>query len=420
MSQQRIFISLVMILGSWTMNDVQAQTSRWLLIEHYGNIEHEEQSFLLADFDYSLESNGLTNALLNEAVFDGKINSASSAYLLDSEGPDRLTLAGGVRGSLTYLLQRENGLNFIFSAGMSDMITSSSTKGLYQLYLLGNGPFEDQTMSLGSSKFRYMSAQYLGFGIDVEKEQHRFGLTVNIQKVSRYQYLEINDGSELYTAPYGEELGLSVQATSYRTTTSQSKLGAWQGTAATLNAYYVFRPSSGRSLFSLEINDLGAIHFGGFQEQSANLDSTFSGFEVADMLHGGFTISSSGDLDSLEALFGVESIASSGFRPTWGRLRISYVNQLNNKLSLMITGTYMAGSPLPEGRVGLCLHLTNSLALEPYLKVGGFARANTGLSLAVIPSSRFQVLLRYGLLGSNIIPNNSTSQQVSGALSFGF
>lgn len=419
MRTARVLIILILLMVG-AQSKSWAQAKQWWSMEHYGSHESQESSFLLADFNYQLESNRLTNQLLNQATFDGVIQSTATQFLLTEEQSNSASLAGGIQGNMTYFLHRDEGLNFIFSASMSDVVYSSSAVGLYQLFMLGNGPFEDQTIGLGKSKFSYLSSQGLGFGIDKKSDKSRFGIRLDVQKISRFQELTIEDGSELYTAPFGEELNFTVDAALLSSQTSQSKAGAWMGTSFSLNGYWQHQSEEGTALISLEVNNLGLIHFGGYEKVTVDFDSTFTGFEVQEILSGDISFEGSSSIDSLEAFFGVTTENQSGIRPTLPQVKLRFVKRMSEKMSLMVSAGYMVSAPLPEARIGLCFKPTKALGVEPYCNIGGFSRANAGLGLSLIPSHKFQLTIQYGLIGSQLLPEKSTSQHLNGILGLSF
>jgi len=397
-----------MILLGVTSN---AQLDRWWTHYHYRGNPDLEQKSIWFEANADLSSNRISNTITGQIRSGGKISLAQTAYLSQRDPAGVTRLGGGVEGGMWYRSYGSSRLHWHVGAGMTDRLYGSMRTGLAQLVLTGNGVYEDQTLSLGPSWFRYLSAQYIGGGVDLETDGLILGVLGKVIKASRWHEVDIESGS-FYTAPYGTSLEADLTGSQFYTSSDQSKLSAWYGTGGSLSFFMINRPAPGKMLVSAQVQDLGFIHFGGGKKQDVLVDTIFTGLDATTLLESGAQLNAQG-LDSIEALLNLKSTATSRavFYP--GNLQLDMIKPLGEKFSLAFQVRQAFVAIPPKVRLGLRISAGEWLGLEPYFIAGGLSRIHTGFTASIHPGSRLQLMIAYGLIESQIAPNSSTTQTLN-------
>jgi len=398
---------------------LMAQADRWWTQYHYIGTPDIEKGSVWLDGGFDMNSNRLSNVITGSILSGNTVTSNKTSYLTEESSASKTTIGGGVDAAAWFRTDGDGALHWYFGASMTDRAYARFATGLVQLMLNGNGPYEDRSLDLGPSWLRYISAQSIGFGIDLESDNVIFGSNLNLIKVSRWQSIDVASGT-FYTAPYGTRIEADLTASRMYTATSQSKPGAWYGTGASVGLFIINRTAPGKLLISAQIKDLGFVHFGGITEESIVLDTVFTGIRANDLLEAGPTFSEGNGLDSLEGLLGMQRSQESGAVLFPGSIQLDAVQPIGDKLSLAVQlRQYFMGVP-PSMRLGMRIRLSNWLALEPYGSTGAFTRFDTGLGASVHPGERIQMNILYGLLESQIARATTRSQHLSGSFQFLF
>ncbi|MEX2597466.1 MAG: hypothetical protein WEC59_11105 [Salibacteraceae bacterium] len=394
----------------FTSINVTAQGDRLWTEQHYFDSLSSKQTSIWGASDYRAQSNTLTNQLMSEALFQGNIKSSSSEFLkdLNSEGTTRLNV--GFQGEVWYRHVRKNGPALLFGVEINENLYGSISNGLAQLYLKGNAPFEDQRLPLGRSKLFYMSDQSMGFGLEWTKPAVIYGANLNLIKVSRFQKVEIDQPSFLYTAPYGAQLDVQLAFDYHASSSTQAKPGAWYGTGAAADFYLILHPEDGKSMLSVQAKRIGMVHFSGSSAYSMNQDTVYTGTNIDNILALEDAITTNDGLDSLEALLGLEESSESRAVALPTTIQLDYIRTFSEKLSLAFQLKQVLSFGIPQARVGIAYKPKKWLALEPFFSTGGFSVFDLGLSASINVNNKFRLLTKYELLESQVASANSTSQ----------
>ena len=78
---------------------------------------------------------------------------------------------------------RKGSWRWLFGVGYNDVAYAALRTGVVQLYLRGNGPYEDQTMELGPSFLTYHSYQSAGIGFEKSTAKTSWGAHRSLNKV---------------------------------------------------------------------------------------------------------------------------------------------------------------------------------------------------------------------------------------------
>ena len=334
--------------------------------EHHYKLHADSSASLWGNLGFELKSNLLTNELLNQAFFQGRISREATRYLIAENNEQNTYLSGGVQSSLWYKLPKKGGAQLMFGTKIYDFAYGRITNGLSKLYFNGNADNAGREIPLGKSSLDYLSFQSIATGLEWENTNSRFGITLGLVKTSRYQRLRIAEGSTFYTAPYGQWLEASVNMEYQTTANKQEKPGAWYGTGMISDIYFGHTFNEENSHLSIELIDLGFIHFGGSQQFTINKDTLFEGLVLNNLLSlDELSNESSPGLDSIEGLIGLEEGNGSNIGIIPGRFQLTY----NHRFSPSLMGSvqlrqYFYAAP-PEVRLGVNMSLAEWLSVEP-------------------------------------------------------
>lgn len=364
---------------------------------------------IYASADYEILSNKLSNALVNQAIFQGKINSETSAGFEDLDSDKYLRFTAGTNGELWARGNRSGKWRWLFGMGYRDQAFVTTKIGLAQLYLKGNAPFEGKELPLGPSEVLYHSYQYAGVGIEHSNGPTTWGVTAQLIKSSRYADMLLNTSS-IYTAPYGTSIDVDVQMRYDYTNSNQSKLEAWYGTGYGLNAYFIHKPSKSSPLISFQLKDFGQIFYEGVNRLKLTDSLQFSGVEVNNILQMDDSLIGNGNIDSIEALIGLQSAHPFVRAALPAHIKINYIHPLGEKAFLNLELKQYLGFGLPQLRVGLSYRLAPWFTLEPSLRAGGFSRVDIGLTAAIQIKQSLQLMVKTEQFEQLIAPQKSTGQ----------
>ncbi len=411
---------LAAILALIAINSLAISQNDWNWHQkHYFADSSVNEAGVWMNGHYELLSNHLTNEVVNQVIFDGKITRGATAYLDDLSSDSYTRLSTGTQGSMWFRSARKGSWRWLFGVGYNDVAYAALRTGVVQLYLRGNGPYEDQTMELGPSFLTYHSYQSAGIGFEKSTAKTSWGLTAHLIKSSRYANLNMGY-SELYTAPYGTSVEAELAVQYDATNTSQNKLGAWYGTGYGINAFFQHQPTSKSPIISFQVKDLGQIFYEGADRYRVVDSFAFNGVEVENILQLDDSLISGGDLDSIEALIGLKESHPFVRAALPANIQINYIFPLGERISVNLSLRQFIRFGMPEISAGMAIRTTPWLTLEPTIRAGGFSRFDLGLSAAINVNQRFQLIVKSEQFERLIAPKKSTGQYlfVGGQLKF--
>jgi hypothetical protein len=161
-------------------------------------------------------SNALSQRLLNSVLFDIELSEQDLERNLNRI---RNRSHGGLLSiqDLTYSLSWNQ--RMIRTSFRDHRYGSFRTSGqALELALLGNSPFENDTLDLGPTNYRAMSFQELFLGIELPLTNGNVLLGVSYLNAGSLQQGNLSTG-KLYTAPYGSYLWADVEGDFYESDT---------------------------------------------------------------------------------------------------------------------------------------------------------------------------------------------------------
>lgn len=389
----------------------------WVPYQYFGTVDSGPAT-LYGQGEYQIVSNRISNQLMNEAVFQGAIDPATSNEALDWELGKRTRVLGSANGSMWFKSTDAKPWRWFAGTGFNESFAGDFRNGLLQLYLKGNGPFENQTLKLGPSWLQYHSYQFVGFGLERQASKFTWGLSINLIKTSRY-YRFYAWPSGLYTAPYGTSVEADLDFEYEAAASFQPKATAWYGTGGSVSGYLVYQ-SSERNMVSLQVQDLGATFFEGLRRYEMNDSQTYSGAEVENILELDEDLTTDGDLDSIEAFLGLEQSHPSGAAMLPGFIKLQYTQMIGDRVRISATMKQFIVFGLPELHLGFVFQPSRWLSIQPAVRAGGFTRVDYGLGLGLRPWPNLQLMVQAEQFENLFLPQESTGQYlfVGGRLLF--
>ena len=382
----------------------------WHQYAYFGDSVTNE-SGVWVSADYEILSNQLSNALVSQAIFDGKITSETTAGFEDLDTEKYLRFTAGTNGELWARGNRKGKWRWLFGVGYKDQAYVTVKTGLAQLYLKGNAPFENEQLPLGPSEIIYHSYQYAGLGIEHGVGPTTWGITAQMIKSSRYANLLLYNSS-IFTSPYGTSIDADIHMRYDITNSNQSKLAAWYGTGYSLNGYFIYKPSKNSPLISFQLKDFGQVFYQGMNRLKLSDSLKFEGVDVNNVLQVDDSLIGGGNLDSLESLIGLTSAHPFVRASLPAHIKVNYVHPLGEKAFLNLELKQYLGFGVPQLRAGLSYRLASWFTLEPCIRVGGFSRFDVGLTAAVQLKQSFQMIVKTEQFEQLIAPKKSTGQSL--------
>ena len=368
------------------------------------------EPLLWGHFDYQVGSTSLNNALLNDVVFRSEITSEAADQNTGRFRGDQGRVGGYAEGELWVRLRAGN-WNWMVGTGFRESFGARLQNDLLRLYLKGNAPYASETLTLGASRFYYASHQFIGLGLERSGAKVSAGFTANPQKVSRYQQLQMQ-GSEFYTAPYGEYVTSQLELTYESSGSSEPKLGAWYGTGITMSSYLHWQATK-KTAFFAKVKDAGVLMFQGLNTTELDTNYLFQGTEIANILQLDDSLFEDGQLDSLEALLGLSISNETTSRLAPGYLMLGFSTSFSDRLGLSLElRQWWQAAASTQIRLGLPWRMSETFTLEPSVRLGGWSRAISGVSIGWQPTERLHVVVRTEQFENLLAPENSSGQSL--------
>ncbi|GAB4382065.1 MAG: hypothetical protein Kow0075_13850 [Salibacteraceae bacterium] len=368
-------------------------------------------SLIWADAGYDLSSNTLSQTLFSEA-FNGAISgpASGSVVALDPSGHTNLQATGG--GEMWFRMRKFQNLPslaLLLTAGFAERFYLSSRNGFAQLLLRGNAEFEGQSLPFDNTYMSYFSFQHLGGGVEVSSASTVMGLTACFGKVSRAAGLTIQDGS-LYTAPGGTELNGYLDMEVMMSAKNQNKLSAWYGTALFTNAYISHHTANHKTLFTIQIREVGVAIFEGINRWSFQDSFRFRGADVSDYRNLTDSLFSSSSIDSPESLLGIEKSNKGGSINLPGKIRAIVSHRFGDRIVLTAMAEqvfFRSGFRLTASAAYMPLDI---LSIQPTVRLGGFSKFDYGLNIGWKPKAYISLYLQTMLFKAVLTPEKPTGQ----------
>ncbi len=400
------------IVLSLTIGSVQSQNNWNWNQYHYFADSNFTSGGAWGSINYHILSNHLTNELTNQVVFDGKVLPYATEFIDEYASSGYTMMSAGSVGEVWVRPGNNKKWRPIFGLGYRDVATATLKTGLVQHYLRGNGPYEDEEIDLGPSELSYHSYQFFGVGLEHTSDKTQWGATAQLIKSSRYAQLSMGSSS-IYTAPFGSSIEADLNFRYDYTSTEQGKLGAWYGTGYSINAFFQHQANTNGVLINFQLRDFGQIFYEGINRWKLNDSLTFNGLEANNILQLDDSLVNGGELDSLEALLGLQR--AHPFRRVGMpvSMQVNYVHPIGKRFSINVQLRQFLTFGLPEFRVGFVYRPQPWIAFEPTIRAGGMSRVDLGLSVAINAGNRFLLLLKTEQFENLVAPDRSTSQYLS-------
>lgn len=386
-----------------------------LFLTIWVSLSFGQYSFKEHYFERNKAISGATNTLeltghyaLNSSSLDNRFSNAvlTSDFLseqLKSHTEQRLnrsnTIGFGLGAALKYKHQLDH---FNLTIGYNNQLISSNevTRNLFRLVMNGNAPYAGQNLDLSGNQINIRSYQALELGFEKSaKDGWLYGAALN-GYLSTFDYQADLKRGSLFTESDGSQIRFDPEF-EMTYTDSDSKNGLGLG----LDGYLVKKHGTGMVIFQIE--DLGFITHANQTSISVDSSYAFSGIEIEDIFNirdENFDV----ETDSLHKIFGVAKNQQRKTRFTPMTITLGIQEVLGEHLLMEVYANYrFINAYRPQVIVKPNVIFKNNLSIAPVLSVGGFGRADIGLSLAY-HHHRF-----YGVLDvmelENLVAQKSTS-----------
>lgn len=370
------------------------------------------------DFGYDISSNYINKDIVNRVLTGGVITRETSAYTRSWPRAKRLFFMAESQGQISYRSAIKNGWRFTLSSGFKEQAHIISTTDFFGLLINGNADYQDQTLSLGPTSASYSGRQFINLGFERNTKKMVIGGWFNLDKISRFQALQISDQSNIYTAPFGTSINGFADIDWKSTQNSKNQLAAWMGTGLGLN-FFAGSNHKKNVQWLISLTRFNIDLYNDVVNIAASDSILINGVEIDDLEKINGTIKSL-NMDSLSSFLTTQS--------THSKLMNVYSPQLDIRLSYKVnryisfTGSAALFDPLlsPTANISAIISLRPWIKIEPTIKMTKSRMISPALNLYVQGNDSFTFLLRTNQFTNLITPKSSKSQGAFIALQYNF
>jgi hypothetical protein len=275
--------------------------------------------------------------------------------------------------------------NKLFKAGWQakEYIHSSFSNHLFTLLFKGNKHLAGDNVQLAPFTYSYVTYEKIYAGMKTSLKDKRYHISTHLSfiKGSNYQYGALRRG-RFFTSETGDSISLDTYLEFERGKNTGKRLQKFNGIGTALDITFSFTPEDDNERYSLEIRDIGFIHWFNTENITTNDQYTFTGTEINDLFATTDTLFSNMKLDSLGSLLNtnITSGKTAAMLPTMFHLQ--YNRQLKDWLHL--TGgikTMINANYIPKIYLAPLFILPYNGTVQPRLSYGGYGQLTVGLGV---------------------------------------
>ncbi len=235
----------------------------------------------LFDFNTSAVRNELPLALYQGGYVDRDLRERSAARMRSRNS------AGFVLGARLTWTGRDCFLGHrhwrpIVSVAQQEVMGLRFTDDLFRLTFFGNAAYEDATAKVGPSAFTRIGYRTIGAGF----ADQRTGSYLRLDVVQGGSFTAVDIRSaDLYTAPDGRLLSLSINGEFHANDTAGSGYDRYNGLGAALSGRWAYSFMQGKYTLAVGVSDLGFVRW---NSNSVHLSKDslieYRGIDVSDLL----------------------------------------------------------------------------------------------------------------------------------------
>ena len=359
-------------------------------------------------FDH-INSNSISNSLVNDFLFDGHLSEDAKQATYDLEkGKNRM----GVYFDYGVMFKQRMKNGLIYSVRYRDINYRSMgyDSNLLKLALSGNKQFDGQQIELNDLSFKERSIQDLSIGLEkfFDEKSLFFGGSISFLKTDYSRALAINDAS-FYTGVDGESVSFSADVSLKETDKIGTKLSRFEGMGASINLY-ALKNIDDKQVLEFAITDLGFIST--LSSTALYEKDTTVSFQGVDLLNSSQSGSSIASGTGLNEVFDIEKQQK---KYTYA---LPFFVRLNYKYYLDKKWTFFAGlhyrkdeNYIPKLFIKPGYNFNKQRTrIAPLFSYGGFSNFDFGISLYQKVAGNFYMTADLLYLEMLLIPDNSTSQ----------
>ena len=368
-----------------------------------------------------INSNALTNSFIKSYLY-------TNSYIDDNlkqQQVDRLKKSNSIGVDIKAGLYGQHKFNKIrVEAGLSyrDFSSAQFSSDAFKLIFYGNSMYSGQTASLDPMNVYNVNYQTLYMGVKkiVGKKQNvTLGARLGFVRGGRFQKVDSKNLS-LYTATDGSYLRLNGKFdVAYTNDSTFSAVPTMNGGGLTSD--YFFSIKGKRSVFAIELLDVGYIRWNNVTTYSGDGSYRYDGIEIANILGGNGIILDPINLSTFFESMGINKTVKDVTYMLPSTLHISYYRHLTPKVSVTggVRQQFVHGY-IPKVYGKLAYYLTKDFVLVPSLSYGGFGKAD--IELGIAKSFSNHVLISTNLMWFEYVaaPSKTSGHGMSVAFSYYF
>jgi hypothetical protein len=389
---KKIFFASLLVLTFTTLSAQQIYNDFNLFWKTDEGNSIADKNFGGFNFDYSLNSNAVTNNFLLEYAREGFIDDD-----LKNETGRRLKAENRYGYQLFTSLSGKSAINEKVSiyAGLSarQINAAKFSDDMFNLIFRGNKMFAGEYADL--YPFRYFSTDFQSLTIGLEKKclNNKLRIWGGLSGVrgGHFRSATVYKGS-LYTEPDGSYVETDIN---FRADITQGKpglFGDYNGAGASLNGGATFE--SGKSMFAFSVTDLGFVKWNNVKVYSGNSIYRFEGKEINNLFSIDDSSFTSFDTDSVikDAGIKVETDDVTSLLPAI--LKINYIYYHSPKIFLITGAQYiLKTSSLPRVYIRPVLKLNKNFYFHLEAAGGGFGRVDAEIGVSALVKNTLGVNL---------------------------
>lgn len=357
---------------------------------------------------YSVESNAISNSLLEEAYFEGTISDKTKEKGVDKFRENSLF---SVNYSTSFLYRNRLKKKLTLLAGFYDRYDLySSFKGdLLKLALEGNDhpDFRGKAVDFGNFNLLAFHQQALSIGLEKQFNDSLFiGGTLSIIKSGSLRKIEAND-LFLFTEQSGERIDYRADYNGkIADDTTRSQLASFEGFGTAINLHAAYHCNN-KWLFGFQIQDLGFISYPNAQQTDTLVEGSESGIDVGNPFSSDNVFNLNDEYPNPDD-FKREKKAYTLLLPAKFSLTTIYKIDPNWRLLSALNYQIIKGY-IPQV-ILTPSYVKNNYSIRLYNKFGGFTQYDLGLQFQKTWNNKYGVMLHFLQLERLFLSETSTGQ----------
>ena len=414
---KKILGLILLLFTSTTFAQIDGlQLEDFLFKKNDTSIQNYDHS-LKFDFDYSFNSNSITNSFIKGMMFDKFITEAQKNDVIEKLS-DKNIVGFDASSGLTYKWTPDSSdVKCHISFKVRNFLQANFNRSAFQLIFQGNSQFAGENVIIDPFDLTEISYQQILAGYEKSFDN---GLTAGVEfsmvRGSKFQQINIAEG-ELYTEADGVFLDYYTDF-ELAQSDPEAKFSDIAGFGATIGFYGNYQFENGDQL-AAEFRDIGIVSWMGLTSYHANNSYRFDGVEI-DILDFSDSLFTDASIDSLSSILGVPVVEKSvQYMPA--TINFRYLHNLSENTGIGFGYRYITNANFkPQYYMLLNQRLPSDFSIGSTVSFGGYSNIDISLSLAKKIASRYVIYLDAYYLEPLIASSKTTGQAIKASLLVNF